>query len=176
MSYKSKPESRHSLRSHSSDEVDSHWKTSIYQSSPITYKKLYATTEYIGSVFRFQSYLNRSQIDSLNKELVSLGVTRHQWFYDDIYTFFEDHPNGMDLLSEAIESAHAHGLEFYALIKPFEGGGATNSLPHTLPFPNGVPAFKDIRGIFSEARPFAAKNIHMSLKRRVNGNSVINSP
>jgi hypothetical protein len=52
------------------------------------------------------------------------------------------------------------------LIKPFEGGGSGDSLPHTLPFPQGVAAFKDIRGISSWARPFAAQNPHMNLKRR----------
>jgi hypothetical protein len=41
----------------------------------------------------------------------------------------------MDLLAEAAASAHRHGLEFYAVLKPFEGGGTGVTFPHSLPFP-----------------------------------------
>ncbi len=129
-------------------------------------KTLLATTDYVDNVFRNQSFMDRAQLDDLHKCLAKLGVTRHQWILDTIGAEYDNVSDGFDLLAEAVESANKHGLEFYAVIKPFEGGGFGIILPHTMPFPKGTPAFKDIRGIFPLARIFAAKNIHMNLKRR----------
>lgn len=129
-------------------------------------KRLIATTEYVGNISYNDTFMDRAQLDNLHKCLVELGVTRHQWIIYTVWSIHENHPNGIDILAEAAESAHAHGLEFYALIKPFEEGGFRPVLPHSLPFPEGAVAFKDIRGIKPLASPFAAKHKDMCLKRR----------
>lgn len=130
-------------------------------------KKLIATTDYEGNVEREQVFFNRTQMDEMHKYLSSIGVTRHQWIYNTNRTLYDIGPSGFDTLAEAVESAHTHGLEFYALIKPFEGGGSGATwLPHSMPFPNGSIALKDMRGIYPIARPFVARNPHMCLKRR----------
>ena len=129
-------------------------------------KKLLATTDYTTNMGKWNSFYNRSQLDDLHKYLASMGVTRHQWIVDTYWNIYENYPNGMALLSEAVKSAHAHGIEFYAKIKSFEGGGFSDVLPHSFPFPEGAPAIMDIRGIYPLALPFVARNPHMSLKRR----------
>ena len=129
-------------------------------------KKLIATSEYVGNIIYYDSFMDRAQLDDLHKCLVKLGVTRHQWIIYTIWSIHENHPYGLDILAEAVDSAHAHGLEFYALIKPFEECGFRPVLPHSLPFPKGAVAFKDIRGIKPLASPFAAKHPEMCLKRR----------
>lgn len=148
-------------------------------------KRLFATTDFYDNVLinhqgsrygvpvpRDEDYyknnrcfMDRKQLDELHKFLASVGVTRHQWIFDIIWTFYEDYPHGFDLLREVVASAHQHGIELYAVIKPFEGGIFGNILPHTMPCPEGV-ALRDLRGIFPMPRPFLANNLTMCLKRK----------
>ena len=147
-------------------------------------KKLFATTDFLDNVIinhrgsrygtlvsrsqdyydKYKCYMNRVQLDDLHKFLASIGVTRHQWIVDTIWTFYEDYPHGFDLLEEAAKSAHKYGIEFFAEIKPFEGGGFGPVLPHSMPITEGASAFKDLRGIFPRVRPFVAENPSMCLK------------
>lgn len=149
-------------------------------------KELFATTDFLDNIVinqrgsrygkpvprtpeyynRHLCFMDREQLDGLHRFLKSIGVTRHQWIVDTIWTLYEDYPHGFDLLEEAAKSAYKYGIEFYAEIKPFEGGGFGRILPHSMPFPKGAAAFKDLRGIFPVARPFAAENLAMNLKRR----------
>jgi len=64
-------------------------------------------------------FMDRQQLDDLHKFLASVGVTRHQWIFDTIWTLYEDYPHSFDLLKEVAASAHQHGIELYAVIKPF---------------------------------------------------------
>lgn len=137
---------------------------SSYSSAKNNQKKLIATTDYACNIG--QCIFRKSHLDDMHKYLAAIGVTRHHWIYEPTWDHYDIYPDGFDLLSEAVKSAHAHGIEFYAEIKPFEGGGDGNTFPHTLPFPEGVCALKDIRGIYTAARPFTAANPHFSLKRR----------
>jgi len=129
-------------------------------------KKLIATTDYYDNILHGKFLFGRAHLDALNRYLSTIGVTRHQWIVDTIWNFYDPSPEGIDLLKEAADSAHQHGLEFYAEIKPFEGGGFGNTYPLSLPFSNDMVALKDIRGIYPIARPFVAANPHMCLKRR----------
>ncbi|WP_236973609.1 hypothetical protein [Membranihabitans maritimus] len=149
-------------------------------------KKLMATTDYTDNVFinhrgsrygnpvkrtpeyyeEHGSFMDKVQLDGLHKFLSSIGVTRHQWIVDTYWTLYEDYPHEFDLLAEAVKSAHAHGIELYAVIKPFEGGGFGEILPHSMPFPEGTQALKDIRGIFPRTQSFVAANPDLCLKRR----------
>jgi hypothetical protein len=147
-------------------------------------KKLIATTDYVDNIINndrgtrygipvvrssdyyenHRCFMDRKQLDGLHKFLASVGVTRHQWMVNTTWTLYEDYPHGFDLLEEATKSAHKYGLEFYAVIKPFEGGGGS-ILPHSMPCPDGI-AYKDLRGIIPIARPFVAAHPDMNLKRR----------
>jgi hypothetical protein len=129
-------------------------------------KKLLATTDYHDNIIWSKFLFERKHIDTLHKYLASIGVTRHQWIVDEYCNDYDERPDGFDLLSEAVKSAHVHGIEFYAELKPFEGGSFGNTYPHSLPFPKGAVALKDIRGIYIAARPFVAANPHFCLKRR----------
>ncbi len=129
-------------------------------------KKLLATTDYLDNVLINKSFMDKTQLDQLHSYLASLGVTRHQWMFDTNWTYYDNYPHGFDLLKEAVKSAHAHGIEFYAIIKPFEESGCRPVLPHSLPFPQNAQAFKDIRGIKPYASAFAAQNLEMNLRRR----------
>ena len=157
--------------------------TSIANSKSSNHKKLIATTDYTVSIGRYyrgsrygppvprseefyaehKGFLNKKQLDELHHGLASMGVTRHQWIVDTYWTLYEDYPHGFNLLEEAAKSAHAHGIEFIAEIKPFEGGGFGTVLPHTVPVPDGA-AVRDIRGVFPIVRPFVAQNPHLCLK------------
>ena len=141
-------------------------KISNANSNPRTVKKLFATTDYSDNVLVNKSYITRQQLDDFHKGLADLGVTRHQWIVSTYWLFYENHPHGIDLLSEVVKSAHAHGIELYALIKNFEDGGVRGSLPHTMPFPEGVVAYKNLCGISFWTHPFTAKHPEMCLKRR----------
>lgn len=127
-------------------------------------KRLIATTDYAVSIG--QCVFERRQLDDLHAYLADIGVSRHQWIFEPTWDHYGIYSNGFDLLAEAVDSAHKHGLEFYAEIKLFEGGGDGDPLPLTMPFPVGVCGLKDIRGIYPGSRPFVAENPHLSLKRR----------
>jgi hypothetical protein len=127
-------------------------------------KKLLATTDYIDNVLINDHFMDTTQLYELNKQLASLGVSRHQWMVNPVWSMYEDYPGGFDLLEEAVKAAHANGLEFYAVVKPFEGGASGNPLPHS--FPYRAFTVKDLRGIFPLARPFVAEHPDMCLKRR----------
>lgn len=161
-------------------------KTEKIKAAPSNGKWLMATTDYIDNVEinnrgsrygtpvnrssgyydGFKCFMDRSQLDGLHKALVSLGVSRHQWIVDTMWTLYDSYPHSFDLLAEAANSAHVHGLKFFAEIKLFEGGGMGMILPHSMPYPDGVVAFRDLRGIFPVATPFAVKNPELNLKRR----------
>lgn len=128
-------------------------------------KMLLATTDYYDNILHGKFLFERKHLDALHKYLASLGVIRHQWIVDTIWNFYDLASSGFDLLAEAAESAHRYGIEFYAEIKPFEGGGFGNTLPLSLPAPEGK-AIKDLRGIYPVARQFVAENPHLCLKRR----------
>ena len=148
-------------------------------------KRLYATTDFVDNILinyrgnrygdpvvrsadydeNFRSFMDQGQLDELHRFLASAGVTRHQWIMDTIWNLYEDYPLRFDLMKEAAKSAHKYGIEFYAEIKPFEGGGFGNILPATMPAPDGI-VFKDLRGIFPVIRPFVAANPHLNLKRK----------
>lgn len=139
------------------------------RTSPSAGKRLVATTDYVDNMLECGCHYDRAKLDGLHRYLASIGVTRHQWIVDTIWNVYERNPPGIDLLAEAVASAHAHGLEFYAQLKPFEGGGFGEPLPLTFPFPPGVIALRDIRGIFPHARPFVAAHPEMCLQRRPGG-------
>lgn len=129
-------------------------------------KKLLATTDYFDNIIGSKFLFERKHLDALHKYLASIGVTRHQWMFNPSWNCYDITPNGFDLLKEATESAHQNGLEFYAVIKPFEGGAFGNTYPHSLPLPEDSCAIRDIRGIYPIVRTFVAANPHLCLKRR----------
>ncbi|MBD3375360.1 hypothetical protein GF406_10020 [candidate division KSB1 bacterium] len=129
-------------------------------------KALYATSDYTDNILINSAFMDRQQLDDLHKCLAEIGVTRHQWIVDTFWNIYDDYPHGFDLLANAVESAHAHGIEFYAEIKPFENGGFGVAFPHSMPFSEDMQAFRDLRGIFPVAGPFASQNPHLCLKRK----------
>ncbi len=127
---------------------------------------LIATTDYYDNVYASKFFFDRTHLDQLHEYLASIGVKRHQWMFDTIWDFYNERSSGFDLLSEVVQSAHRHGIELYTIIKPFEGGGFGDTLPNSLPLPEGVPILKDIRGIYPFVRPFVARHPDFSLRRR----------
>lgn len=149
-------------------------------------RKLFATTDFIDNIIinnrgsrygvpvirdddyykHHRCFMTRAQLDGLHKFLASVGVTRHQWIVDTMWNFYDQYPHGFDLLKEATQSAHKHGLEFYAKLKPFEGGHFGILLPHSMPCPPETGAVKDLRGISPSLRRFVALHPEMNLKRK----------
>lgn len=129
-------------------------------------KKLVATTDYWDNIIGQDRLFSRQHLDSLHRYLGAIGVSRHQWMYNPAYTFYDDRTTGFDLVREAAASAHAHGLEFFAVIKPFEGGGSGNPFPHTMPAPGGAKVINDLRGMYPMVRPFVAEHPQLCLQRR----------
>jgi len=89
--------------------------------SPGSGKKLLATTDYFDNIIWSKFLFQRKHLDSLNKYLASIGVTRHQWMVEHIWSFYDKQPVGFDLLAEAVKSAHAYGVELYAELKRSKG-------------------------------------------------------
>ncbi|HBL74760.1 MAG: hypothetical protein A2W90_15090 [Bacteroidetes bacterium GWF2_42_66] len=149
-------------------------------------KQLYTTTDYSDNILinlrgnRYgtpversddyyannRCFMDKKQLDELHKFLASVGITRHQWILDTMWNLYEEYPQGFDLLEEAAKSAHKYGLEFYAEIKPWEGGAFGLSLPGTMPCPPKYGAYRDVRGIFPNMRRFEAQNPTLGLKRK----------
>jgi len=129
-------------------------------------KMLLATTDYFDNILGRSQLFSRKHLDSLHHYLRAIGVDRHQWMFNPVYTFYDPIPDGFDLIREAVASAHAHGLEFFAVLKPFEGGGSGNALPLSSPTPKGVRFVKDMRGIHPVVRALVAERPQWCLQRR----------
>ena len=136
------------------------------QAAPRGARKLLATTDYYDNILGSGRLFDRKQLDGLHGYLASLGVTRHQWIVSTVWNLYDGDESGFDILAEAVKSAHAHGIEFYAEIKPFEGGGFGDAFPPSLPFPEGAIALRGMDGIHPIVRPFVARHPHLCLKRR----------
>ncbi len=149
-------------------------------------KELFATTDFIDNVVindrgnrygipearntayyeNHKCFMDRKQLDDLHRYLASADVTRHQWIVDTMWSLYENYPHGFDLLEEAIKAAHNNGLEFFAEIKPWEGGAFGLVLPGTMMCEASLGAYRDLRGIFPRMRRFEASNPALSLKRK----------
>lgn len=158
----------------------------VEKSGETVSKKLFATTDIVDNIIINQRgsrygapvsrnddyyknnscFMDRKQLDGLHRFLASLGVTRHQWIVDTMWNLYDNYPHGFDLLQEAARSAHKYGIEFYAEIKPFEGGAFGVLLPSTMPCPTGTGAYSDLRGIFPNMRRFEAQNPTLCLERK----------
>jgi hypothetical protein len=128
--------------------------------------RLYASTDFTDNKILYKQFINRDQLDELHKILASMGVTRHQWIMQTNVPYYDHYPFGFDLLANAVQSAHKHGLELYACFKPFEMGHFGPLLPHTMPHHPQLDSLKDIRGVLPSMDPFTARHPDLNLKRR----------
>lgn len=112
-------------------------------------------------------FYDEAQVRALMAYCRSLGATTVQWIFDDMWSFYDTYPDGMDLLRTAIEAAHEQGMKFHVAYKPFEGKLDIYSLlPHSAPRPQGVPLWEDLRGLIPIVRPFVAEHPEMCLQRQ----------
>lgn len=123
-----------------------------------------ATDFYDDTLVNGQGY-SAKQLRDLMAYSKALGATTATWIVDDMWSFYDIAPDGRDVLAEAIEAAHAEGLTFHAVYKPFEGGLDNIELPHTAPRPAGAVFWEDLRGILPITRPFVAAHPELCMQR-----------
>lgn len=128
--------------------------------------RLYATTDFTDNKILYGQFITKEHLDELHKTLESMGVTRHQWIMQTNVPYYDRYPFGFDLLANAVQSAHKHGLELYACIKPFEKGHFGPLLPHTMPCHPRLDSMQDIRGVLPSMDPYTAGHPELNLKRR----------
>ncbi len=131
---------------------------------------LHTTIDFYDDLLYAERFFEPHEYDAMFARLASLGMKRVNWI---IHTWWgldqqpiAGHP---DLLSFLVETAHSHGLELYACIKPYECGFSVpgrSYFPHTLPQPDGVPFINDLRGLTVLCDPFTAAHPHLRYKRK----------
>ncbi|MFC1454237.1 hypothetical protein ACFLQL_03560 [Verrucomicrobiota bacterium] len=132
-------------------------------------KQLYVTTDFYDNLLHAGRHFKKRDIDGLMAYCASLGATRHEWIFDTIWTLYDDDgPVGYDLLAEACESAHRHGMTFHVVFKPFEGAldHPAHTFPQTFPRPEKTPFLEEFGGIVDPVRPFLAAHPEMRMARR----------
>jgi len=132
-------------------------------------KELCLNTDFLGDLANAGRLYDRRDIDGMMKYAASLGATRYEWILGNIFGMYEDYPGGFDLLKEVCDAAHRHGLRFYPVFKPFEGGGTATWMgvvPHTFPRLEGVPLLEEQEALVHAVRPFVAAHPEMRLARR----------
>ncbi len=135
------------------------------------HKTLCTTTDFLDDLIALgdrANWFTPDNIDQMMAYCASLGSRRHQWILDTMWSFYDaDSPAGYDLLANACEAAHRHGMRFDVIFKPFEGGlgGGGRGLPRGFPKPEGIPLLEDRWGIVHVLRPFVAEHSEMRLAR-----------
>lgn len=133
------------------------------------HKRLWMTTDFMDDLFVAGRHFDKGELDAMMAWSASLGTECHQWILDTIWTLYDDDgPAGFDLLAEACDAAHRHGMRFHVIYKPFEGGldHLRVILPTTLPRFEGDLTLDEIRGRMYAVRPFVAANPHLRIERR----------
>jgi hypothetical protein len=128
-------------------------------------KELHAATDFSDDISQNGLLYEERHIDALMAYLAGLGATRVEWVIKQAALMERGYPGGFDLLAVAVDRAHAHGMEFYPIFKPFEGCHGFG-LPHSFPRPEGVPLLEDMRGLMPSVDPFVAAHPHLRFKRR----------
>ena len=126
-------------------------------------KELHAATDFNVDVYRSGLLYEERHIDAMMAYLAGLGATRVEWVIKQAALMERGYPGGFDLLAVAVDRAHAHGMEFYPIFKPFEGCYGFG-LPHSFPRPEGVPLLDDMRGLMPVVDPFVAAHPHLRFK------------
>ena len=131
-------------------------------------KQLSVTTDFYDNVLFSGRHFEKRHLDDLMAYCASLGATWHEWIVDTIWTLYdEDGPVGYDLLAEACEAAHRHGMRFDAVFKPFEGAldHPAHTFPSTFPRPAEAHFLDELGGIVDPVRPFLAEHPEMRMAR-----------
>lgn len=129
-------------------------------------KELHVATDFADEVHHNQCFYEERHLDALMAYCRRLGATTIDWIVNTKWTLYEDYPGSMDLLAAAIQAAHRHGLEFHAVIKPFDGVRARFILPQSLPQPEDAPFWEDLHGLAPIVLPFVAEHPEFCMKRR----------
>lgn len=131
-------------------------------------KQLHAAADFGDDILHARHFYDREQLDDLMAFVASLGVTRLEWIYHCWMALDETYPGGFNLQAEAVRAAHRHGMEFVAVIKPFEV--LHDVFPH--PFPDlsaqGL-SWRSLRGHFHEAPGIALRRPDLCFQRRPGG-------
>ncbi len=140
----------------------------------MTMKELCVSTDYMSDLLhpRIDRHFDKDQLNQLMAYSASLGAKRHEWVADTWLLSEElggsaENPAGFDYLAAACEAAHANGLRFDVVFKPFEGlmPQQMTPFPETFPQPDGVPTLEHCGAFHHSVRPFLAQNPHLRLSR-----------
>ena len=129
-------------------------------------KELCVTTDYPDDALRAGRHYTKGDLDRMMAYVAALGVRRYQWVFDTIWSLYdENNPVGYDLLAEACEAAHRHGMRFDVQFKPFEDALQGSVLPHTFPAPAGSCCMNHPSGLIHCLRPFLVEHPDMQMAR-----------
>ncbi len=129
-------------------------------------KELCITTDIIDDLLRAGRHYTKDDLDRVMAYAASLGVKRYQWVFTSTSALYDDDsPAGYDLLGEACEAAHRHGMRFDVQFKTFEDANQNNVFPHTFPVPAGSCSMYHPNGRIHSVGPFLIKHPDMQLAR-----------
>ncbi|MHB0934781.1 MAG: hypothetical protein ACYDCO_06415 [Armatimonadota bacterium] len=126
---------------------------------------LSVATDFYDEVVSNQCFYDKEQLTALMAYCRSLGAESLDWIVDDMWALYDSYPGGFDLLQVAVDAAHAEGMTFHAVYKPFEGTLSHLTLPHTAPRFAGMPVRETLNGLVPIVRPFIAAHPECCLKR-----------
>ncbi len=127
-------------------------------------KELCVTSDFLDDLLRGCQV---SQIDDIMEYAASLGAVRFEWIIDKMWDIYDqDQPLGYDVLKEACDAAHRHGMRFDAVFKPFESGSKGRLLPFFFPHCDDDRIIKTENGLLYVVRPFVADNPEYRIARK----------
>ena len=126
--------------------------------------ELHAATDFGDEFVGGERFYDRANIDALMAYLASMGVKRLEWIYHCWLAFDDSYPLGFDIEAEAVRAAHRHGIDFVAVIKPFECLGLY-LLPHAFPIAR-TECWNSVRGLFHQVSDLAIARPDLCLKRK----------
>jgi hypothetical protein len=138
-----------------------------YLRAIMTNIELHVATDFFDEVHHTGVCYDERQIDELMAGVAKLGARRVEWIVDMIWSFYDEdgYPGGFDLLQAAVDAAHRHGLEFFALLKVFESAINDRELPDSWPQPEGACVVRDAGGLIPIVWPFVVEHPEYCLER-----------
>ncbi len=128
--------------------------------------QLSIATDFYDEVVVNKRFYDREHLAALMAYNRALGADSVDWILDDMWALYDDYPGGFDLLRAAADAAHAEGLAFHVVYKPFEGTLSHLILPQTAPRFADMPVRETLCGLVPIVRPFIAAHPECCLRRR----------
>lgn len=131
-------------------------------------KELCVTCDFYDDMLISDMLLKEKHLEDMTRHAASLGAKRFEWVFTTLWNIFEENsPFDYDVMRVACEAAHANGMRFDVVYKPFESGASKSRyLPHSFPLSDDDRVIATETALLYSVRKFVVENPQCRFARR----------